>query len=262
MACNECGCEYAIDEGGELHERTYFIEGFWALRTLLTPLTGINQLARSLGFTEDKTRRCLAYFITRIELSEWNSVKVELDTSLLEQVISNVRKGTILKVIQQWDCWESYQQFLAYRFHPEVMRTLVHLKRPRPSKRSDGGVKYEKVRETLECLLERDEDITIVAVCDILGVCPETIRHWGCNDLIAEAKQLQRRQRTESRKDEIYEKIESYLLSNTSIVVTSRAAYDMLGIQRTVLWRTAPELTAYIHEKIVRHNWGVKDVIE
>ncbi|MED1662769.1 TniQ family protein [Brevibacillus laterosporus] len=262
LACTECGCEYAIDEDGELHERTYFIEGYRALRTVNTPLIGIKLLSRSLGFTEDKTRRCLAYFCTRMESFEWNGAWIELDTSLLEQVLNNVRKGTILKVIQQWNCWESYQQFLIYRFHPEVMRALVDLKRPRPSKQSDGVVKCEKVRETLEGLLERNEDITIVAVCDILGVCPETIRHWGYNDLIAEAKQLQRGQRIQSRKDEIYEKMETYLLSNPTVVVTSRAVYNMLGIQRTVLWRIAPELTAYIHEQIVQHNRSAKDVVE
>lgn len=262
LACSKCGCEYAVDEDGELQERTYFIEGYRALQTVYTPLKGIKLLARSLGFTEDKTRRCLAYFCTRIEsYAEWNGARMELETSLLNQVINDVRKGTMLKVIQQWKCWESYQQFLVYRFHPEVMRALVDLKRPRQSKRSDGVVKCEKVRETLEGLLERNEDITIVAVCDILGVCPETIRHWGCNYLIAEAKQLQRGQRAQSKKDEIYAEMETYLLSMPT-VVTSRAVYSMLGIQRTVLWRTAPELTAYIHEEIVRHNRNVKDVIE
>lgn len=206
LACTECGCEYAIGEDGELQERTYFIEAYQALRKEPTPLTGIKLLARSIGFTEDKTRRCLAYFCTRINSSEWNIARIELDTALLEQVLHKVRKGTILKVIQHWDCWESYQQFLIYRFHQDIMRALVDLKRPRPSKRSGGIVKCEKVRETLEGLLERDEDITIDAVCDLLGVCPETIRNRRYNELIAEAKQLQRGQRIQSMKDEIYKK--------------------------------------------------------
>ncbi|WEH10087.1 hypothetical protein [Alicyclobacillus fastidiosus] len=185
-----------------------------------------------------------------------------VDASLLERVLSDVRKGTKLKVIQRWDCWESYQQFLVYRFHQKVIRAVIELKRPRPSKRADSSVKREKVREALDVLMERGDNITIEVVCDIVGVCPETIRNWGCNDMIAETKQIQWEQRIQSRKDGIYEQVETYLSSNPTTVVTSRAVYNMLGTLRTVLWRIAPELTAYIHERIVQHNRNVTDVVE
>ncbi|MGG0934504.1 TniQ family protein [Brevibacillus centrosporus] len=262
LACTECGCEYAIDNDGELKERSYFIEGYQALKDTKAPLSGIKELARRIGFTEDKTRRCLAFFSTRLHPDEWRGTRVEFDASLLERVLNDIRKGKKLKVIQQWDCWESYQQFLVYRFHSEVMRVLTELKRHRPSKRSDSAVKREKVREAVEGLLESDKDIKIAAVCDIVGVCPETIRHWGCNDFIAKAKQLQWEQRTQSRKDGIYEKVETYLSSNPTTVVTSHAVYNMLGTQRTVLWRIAPELTAYIHERIVQHNREINSIVD
>lgn len=262
LACTKCGCEYAIDEDGEIQERTYFIEGYQALRTVSMPLTGIKPLARSLCFTEDKIRRCLAYFCTRMEPHEWNGALVEVNTSLLERVLKDTSRGTKLKAIQQWDCWESYQQFLVYRFHPEVMRALIELKRPRPTKRSDSAVKREKVREALDILMERDDDITIAAVCKILGVCPESIRNWGCKDFIAEAKQIQWERRIRCRKNEICEKVENYLSYNPAIVVKSGAVYNMLRTQRTVLWRVAPEITAYIQERIVQHNRNVKDVAE
>lgn len=122
LACNECGCEYAIYEDGELKERTYFIEGYQALKETNAPLGGLKRLTRSIGFTEDKTRRCLAYFCTRNQFVDPSAIPFEVDTSLLERVLNDTRKGTKLKVIQQWKCWESYQQFLVYRFHPEVMR--------------------------------------------------------------------------------------------------------------------------------------------
>lgn len=262
LSCPECGCEYAVDEDGELRERTYFIEGYNALQTVGAPLSGIKELARSIGLTEDRTRRCLAYFCTRLDLVEGIDAWGGVDISLLERVRNDIRKGTKLKAIQQWECWESYQQFLVYRFHQEVMRTLVESKRPRSSKRSDSALKREKVRETLEVLLERDEDITIAAVCETVGVCPETIRHWGCNALIAEAKQIQWERRIQFRKDWIYENVDTYLISNTATIVTSREVYNMLGTQRTTLWRIAPELTTYIHEQLVQHNHSVKKMTE
>lgn len=192
MACTNCGCEYAIDEKGQLQDRMYFIEGFYSLRKIGTPLPGIKQLARELGFTEDKTQRCLAYFCTRYPEYQLTGSHCEIDSNRLELVINEIRKGTTLKSIRRWDCWTSYRHFLVYRFHPDVMRTVINLKRPRPSRQSDSAVKRQRVREVLDDLLKRDEDITIAAVCDIVGVCPETIRGWGCNEFISEAKQQQR----------------------------------------------------------------------
>lgn len=253
LACTECGCEYAIDEDGELKERTYFIEGYQALKETNAPLGGIKELASSIGFTEDKTRRCLAYFCTRHQLDESALIRFEVGTSLLERVLNDIRKGTKLKAIQQWECWESHQQFLVYRFHPEVMHTLIELKRPRPFKRSDTAVKREKVRVALDTLLDRDKDITLGSVCDIIGVCPETIRSWGCNADIARAKQLQRQRRLELLKESLYEKTDEYLGRNPFRPVSSEELHKHLGIGRTVLWRTAPEVAAYVTEQLRIH---------
>lgn len=253
LACTDCGCEYAIDEQGELQERTYFIEGYQALKEMDTPLAGIKELARSIRFTEDKTRRCLAYFCTRLEPDEWSATRFTVDVSLLDLVLGRIRKGTKLKAIQQWDCWESYQHFLVYRFHPEVMRALIELTRPRPSKRSDSAVKRERVREVLDEMLEKDEDITVASVCRIVGICPETIRGWGCNEEIARVKQLQRQRRLELLKKMVYEKTDEYLGKNQLRPVSSEDLHKYLGIGRTVLWRTAPEVAAYVAEQLRIH---------
>lgn len=72
LACTECGCEYAIDDVG-------------------APLSGIKELARSIGFTEDRTRRCLAYFCTRLQQDGGIGARVGVDTSLLERVLNDIR---------------------------------------------------------------------------------------------------------------------------------------------------------------------------
>jgi len=196
----------------------------------------------------------LAYFCTRLEPDERSGARFEVDISLLELVLNDVRKGTKLKAIQRWDCWESYWHFLVYRFHPEVMCTLIELTRPRPSKRSDSAVKRERVRVVLKDLLERDQDITLGTVCDAVGVCPETIRGWGCNADIARAKQLQRQRRLELLKESLYEKTNTYLDRNRFRAVLSDELYKHLGIGRTILWRTAPEVAAYVAERMKWHN--------
>ncbi|WP_419878240.1 TniQ family protein [Brevibacillus centrosporus] len=134
LACTECGCEYAIDEDGELQERTYFIEGYQALRTVSIPLTKIKLLASNLGFTEDKTRRCLAYFCTRIESYALNGARMEFDTSLLNQVINNIRKGTMLKVIRQWDCWGELSAISRLSLSPRgyAYAWMIYMKRWNP----------------------------------------------------------------------------------------------------------------------------------
>lgn len=254
LACTECGCEYAIDEDGELQERTYFIEGYQVLLNGDITLSKITEVARRIGFSEDRTRRCIAYFCTRLLAHEWSGSRVELDASLLERLLLNIRKGTKLKVIQQWECWESYQQFLVYRFHPEVMRALIELKRPRPSKRSDTAVKREKVREALDTLLEKDEDITLGSVCNIVGVSPETIRSWGCNADISRTKKIQQEQRFILYENTIREKIDKYLEKYLYRMVLSSEVHDYLGINRTVLWHKAPNISAYISERLAEHN--------
>lgn len=133
------------------------------------------------------------------------------------------------------------------------MRALIELTHGRPWKRSNSAVKREKVREALDTLLERDEDVTLGSVCDIVGVCPETIRSWGCNADIARAKQLQRQRRLELLKESLYEKTDDYLGRNPFRTVSYEELHKYLGIGRTVLWRTAPEVAAYVAEQLRIH---------
>ncbi|WP_206915752.1 TniQ family protein [Alicyclobacillus suci] len=259
VACTECCCEYAVDDHGNLKERTYFIEGYRAFIQDGIPTAGIKEMARQIGMTEDKIRRCLAYFSIRQVMRSQDGGHANVDPSLLQNVLRSVRTGVPLKAIQTWECWDSYQQFLLYRFHPDVMRALIELKRPRPSKRIDAAANREEVREALESLLQRDQDVTISAVCEIVGVCPETIRNWGCNHYIAEMKERQKNIRSARMQHELYEKTDEYLAQRPTEKVAASELYKHLGVLRTVLWRSAPEITAYVMERLRRHNQGVSE---
>lgn len=141
---------------------------------------------------------------------------------------------------------------------------MLELTRPRPSKRLDSAVKRERVWEALDQLQAKDQDITLRSVCDIVGVCPETIRSWGCNPDIGRAKQLQRQRRLELLTESVYEKTDEYLDRNQFRLVSSEELHQYLGINRTVLWRTAAEVASYISERLFRHNsqQSVRDEIK
>lgn len=262
LACTECGCEYAVDDSGQLKERTYFIEAYRLLNSITcSSETGLKQLAQVTGLTVDKLQRCLAYFSTRQGCTGVRLV-CSLDMHLVIKFVGAIQSGTTMKEIRRWSCWTSYEHFLIHRFHLEVMRALLGIKRPRHEKRADTAVNREKVREAVGRLLECDQDITLGVVCKLVGVCPETIRNWGCNEFIAEAKQLQWEQKVRSRKELIYQKVEDYLLHNATNTVTSGMVYNLLGTNRTVLWRNAPEITSFIHERLLQHNRSVRDMAE
>lgn len=263
LACTECGCEFAVDEcSGQLKERTYFIEAYRLLNEATSShIKGLKQLVQTTGMAADKLRRCMAYFCTRLS-DDWGFMEFNSDPKFIRKFVSAIQSGATLKEIRRWSFWNSYEHFLIHRFHQEVLRAFLEIKRPRPERRTNTAVNRERVRDTVRRLLECDQDITIGVVCNMVGVCPETIRNWGCNDFIAKAKQLQWEHRIQCRKNEDYRKFEDYLLHNLTNTITSRAVYNLLGANRTVLRRNTPELIAYINERLVQHNLSVRDTIE
>lgn len=253
MACMECGCEYAVDEHGDLRERTYFIDGYRVLSQVHLPITSMKSVARQNNMTEDKLQRCIAYFATRRSLDMPDRL-LTINPNLLEKYVDAIRSGQTIKNIQTWPDWSSYNEFLLYRYHSEVIKELIVQKRPRPSKRADRSQNWVVIKKAVNSLLDADRDITIATVCEIVGVCPETIRNWGCNEFIADMKSKQRGIRLAQRNHNLYQKVEDYLAQKLEQHVKAGEVYQELGILRNVLWRNTPEITAYISERLRSHN--------
>ncbi|WAH37450.1 hypothetical protein [Alicyclobacillus dauci] len=97
LACLKCGCEYALDEQGELKERTYFISGHKLLRQLSPQILGLKDMARQTGMTEDKIRRCLAYFCTRQGTGTFAEPSSIISSKLVRRFLDEVRAGSKLK---------------------------------------------------------------------------------------------------------------------------------------------------------------------
>ncbi len=252
LACKKCGCEYALNKKGEITERTYFIKAYNRLKDIVFAEKSVKRLASELGFSEDKVKRCLAYFQSRNIFSEADK-RTNLDFTLLNDFVNALEKGKTIKEIQTWNRWGSYNHFLLHRFHSNVIQALIQFKRPR-SCYNDSAVNRERVHQVLLQMLKEDLDITISSVSDMVGVCPETLRNWGCNEDIASAKSNQKEKRIQQMKNSLYNSIDSYLESHKQETVFSDDLYEYLGKKRTVLWRIAPEITSYVTSRLKQHH--------
>jgi hypothetical protein len=254
LICNKCGCEYAFNEQSVLEERGYFIESYNRLNNESLKNAGLKEIVENTRFTDDKVKRSLAYFRSRNVLDDVNYFKgYIIKEELLNNFIKAVQIGEQIKSISKWECWEGYEDFLTYRYHINVMQAL--------NKKEDKKVvvelkpeKTEEVNNVLEYMYEHDEDITLGTVCEKLGVCAETIRNWGCNGIIAKMKDQQKTKRVLERKTDIYSKIDNFFKRHGNKKISANEIYDAIDYSRTLLWRFAPEITAYISNRRKMHN--------
>lgn len=252
MYCPECGCEYAYDESDNLIERTSFIEKFNKLSRTWDCNLSLENLANKSGLSEDKLKRTLSYFNIRGMFLK-NEKIIVLKDDLINVFIKEIEKGKSLKEIMSLKYWKSYREYLLYRFHKDVMVAIITKKIGR---NIEVGIedKSKRVIEVLEELLKNDISITLKKVCNILNVYPETIRYWKCNKLIADYKVKQNNNFIQKNREIIKEKIELFIEENNTCYIKTENLYKYLGIQRNILWRRYPEITAYITNKVSQHN--------
>lgn len=253
LFCKECGCEYAFDNNNQLIERTNFISAFSKLAQRNINNLSLKKVSFILEMSIDKTRRVLAYFASRDVKVFLNSNEIALDSSKLLKFINSIREGQKIKQIRQWNIWESYSEFLMYRYHIEVINELFmkeNVRKKETSKSTNKSTMFLLVKKTVDDMFNNDEDITVKNVCNKLNVAAETIRNWGCNSYIAQVKQKQRRFRTDRLREDIKYKLELYLKNTSSEQISATGFYEYIEIGRTVLWRIDKELTRYIAYKL------------
>lgn len=252
MYCPECGCEYAYDENGHLVERTSFIDGFNHLNNTWSNDISLENLAYRNCMTEDKIKRLLSYFNVRgIYLK--NEKSITMKKELINLFVKEIEEGNNLKKIMSLKCWSGYREYLLYRFHKKVM-LAINMKKVVREKDVMVEKRSQKVCEVLEELLKSDMPITLNTVCSILKVSHETIRYWKCNKLIADYKINQKNNGMLRNKEIIKEKIRLFIEENKNYCISTKDLYKYIGIQRNILWRNYPELTADITNKIDQHN--------
>lgn len=259
LFCTSCGCEYAFDEEDQLIERGFFIEVYKKLLIMEDQDIKFKQLSNLLEITEDKLRRSLSYFRTRINLRcdiKLDKYKIEKDliNSFTKSLVSNMK----IKDIQQWECWDSYEHFLTYRFQVDVMNAISMQERTF-SKRSDINSERKRVYARVKYLFETDKDITIASVVNELDICPETLRIWDCLSYIAEMKKGQKEKRLLEMKEKVYNLVDEFFDKENENELSVEGLYQYIGTGRTVLWRVMPEITAYIGERFKKENYKVRN---
>lgn len=257
LLCTKCGCEYALTLDDQLVERTYFIHAYNELITVDTSRSNLKRLAATLKMSIDKTKRCICYFISRNQFNDCCfSKEFMMDNNKLKNILNGIREGIGLKEIRHWNIWESYNEFLIYRYHVDVMNEL-HSKGDFTTKTknySNNNSQLLLVRSTVKTLFEMNEDITIKSVSTKLKVSPETIRNWGGNKYIAEMKREQKEFRLYHLRKEIKDKVEIYISERCSENISSNKLYEYLEIKRAVLWKKDKELTRFIADKLGTHK--------
>lgn len=258
LACLHCGCEYALDARGELLERTYFIHAYHLIKSRCCEGNQITSISEKTGLSLDQLKRCIAYFFTRgIEICTYETKAIQMDRQKLETFISAIKKCVPINRIREWDCWRNYVHFLVYRFHKNVQKELLEQMKNR-SKRNDVIQNTDKVKWSLQEMYDQGTTITIEAVAKRMGVSINTLRNWGCCPYIKIMKREQYEKRVSMEKENILCCVEAFLEARLEKKVFSHEIYEALSKRRTTIWRGAPELTAYINQRVKKHNVLVK----
>lgn len=253
MYCEKCGIEYRLSNR-ELSERSDFISFAWNILKdkLNSKQPTLRELSLSSNTTVDKVRRAII-FLSANKLVSSTYIPIELPENhkreLLDKLKSLIVSGFYGKKIRK-ELKMKYSDFLYYWFHPEVIIAYINRKKPvvRSTQRTTLNVQYFK--NILEYLYQNNIPITINQVSKSLNVCPETLRLWGCLDLIKKAKHIQREKILQQKKEAYLAQAKVYIANaiNTNHQVRSEELYKYIGSPRTVIVRNFPDVTAYISQ--------------
>jgi oligoribonuclease (3'-5' exoribonuclease) len=105
----------------------------------------------------------------------------------------------------------------------------------------------------VEELIDSGIPITINSICEKLDICPESLRLWGLLPKVKEYKRMQSSLFKKSYRNEILNKVNEILYKSHSSnnQINSEELYKSIGVSRTVLVRNFPDLTKYIHERLL-----------
>lgn len=250
LFCKECGIEYAIDSSSKgILERGYYIELGWnKVKRLAEEGYSKREISRLLGVPEDKVLRCLIFLIANTLITPENynfELPKKPKAEIINEFMKLIQTGDKVKQIRK-TLKLSYSEFLYYWSLPEVK--IFWLKTTIPASRVYKKDWVTQLPIVNKILLKHPEPITIKRVSQMLSIHPESLRLQGLLPEIAEAKKKQKEilqnERSVILKTQADEAIKK--LKENNLQTTSEAVYKILGIGRTVLVRTHPEVTAYI----------------
>ncbi|PKC51741.1 hypothetical protein RhiirA1_483098, partial [Rhizophagus irregularis] len=112
----------------------------------------------------DKSKRCICYFKSRNVLTKCAFSKdFIMDSNKLKKFLNGVIEDVGLKEIRKWNIWESYHEFLIYRYHIDVINEL-HNKEDHSNKKDyipNNNSQFLLVKNTVDNMFVINEDISI-----------------------------------------------------------------------------------------------------
>lgn len=249
VACLDCGCEFAINEKGELQDKDYFIKGYAILYESPALLNNLAEFSRKSGLHLSCSRRIRAYFTSRGLFCGPSNGKVEVEDHLVLSWIEAINRNVTVYEIEQWNCWRDVNHLLIHRYDQRVLRAIILHKR-----RARARLEKEEIQKNImdECndLLAKGCKITVERISSCIGVTSNTLRKWGFDEYIKEMKASQDKILNDIRKNEIMEMVETFFSRETEGKVRSMDVYNYLGVRQSYLCKFAPEIKDYISNKL------------
>jgi hypothetical protein len=259
MYCESCATEYALDTNGFLCERSYFIQFAWNIvRPLLSSCGTLKEITLKLNSSQDKVTRSIIFLAANHLISQ-DDLPVNIPSTHNEVIMSRIKdsviKGIPAKKIRN-ELGLKYNDFLYYWLCIECLLLQFNKKICRPDRASSKEEREKMFASVVEQLIDRRIPITIKSICEKLNICPESLRQWGLLPKVKEYKKIQNNSFKESYRNEILNKVNEVLykthLSNNQI--RSEELYRSIGVNRSVLVRNYPDLTKYIHKRLLEYK--------
>lgn len=259
MYCGSCATEYALDTNGVLNERSFFIQFAWnKVKPLLSSCSTLKELTLKLDSTQDKVTRSII-FLAANHLITQDDLPINIPSTHNEVIMSRIKENT-LKGIQakkiRSELRLNYNDFLYYWLSIECQLLQFNKKIHRPDKASSKEERERLFTSVINKLLDNGIPITINSVCERLEICPESLRLWGLLPIVKEYKKIQTSLFKERYENEILNKVNEILYKSFSNnnQISSEELYRLIGVSRSVLVRNSPNLTKYIHERLVENK--------
>lgn len=259
MYCRHCGLEYALTKNNDLLERGTFIDFAWSI--VLPELHkghSFVELSRKLDCTQDKLKRAII-FLAANGLIDPEMVPIQIpfkhDPEVVSKIKHYVNNGIPSKKIRLL-LKMNYNDFLYYWLSAEIRVTNIEKALSRPGKSTNKDDVHIRLDEVVCKLMDQNCTITVKKICHQLNVCPETLRHKKLLTNIRESKAKQKKLREDLNKVQVIEKTDTILriAREQHSQLSSEMVYKELGVCRNVLVRNHPELTEYIHKKLVEYR--------
>lgn len=149
-----------------------------------------------------------------------------------------------------------YNDFLFYWLTEAIRKFYIKNVLKRSDKHSSQFEREYQLESAINNLAAKNKPITVKDICKFLNISPETLRNWGFLNKVKEYKSIQKVKLDEELKQDITQKAEE-LFAHLQIKreqITSDNLYKSLGKRRTVIVRKFPDLTQYLHTKLIENN--------